>query len=48
MATLVFNNVYLDNSAIIGAKMEKEGPLAKYFDFLYDDLYCKESTFEKE
>ena len=27
--------------------MEKEGPLAKYFDLLYDDLYCHERTFEK-
>lgn len=47
MSTLVFDNVYLDNSAIIGAKMEKAGPLAKYFDILYDDLYCNERTFEK-
>ena len=47
MATLVFDNVYLDNSAIIGSKMEKEGPLANYFDILYDDLYCNEKTFEK-
>lgn len=47
MATLIFNNVYIDNSAIVGCKMEKEGPLAKYFDLLYDDLYCNERTFEK-
>ena len=47
MATLIFDNVYLDNSAIVGCKMEKEGPLSKYFDILYDDLYCNERTFEK-
>ena len=47
MATLIFDNVYLDSSAIVGAKMEKEGPLSEYFDVLYDDLYCKERTFEK-
>lgn len=47
MSTLIFNNVYLDSSAITGAKMEKQGPLAKYFDILYDDLYCNERTFEK-
>ena len=47
MATLIFDNVYLDNSAIVGCKMEKEGPLAQYFDKLYDDLYCNERTFEK-
>jgi len=47
MSTLIFNNVYLDTSAIVGAKMEKAGPLAKYFDVLYDDLYCEERTFEK-
>jgi stage V sporulation protein AD len=47
MNTLIFDNVYLDNSAIIGSKMEKAGPLASYFDWLYDDLYCNERTFEK-
>ena len=47
MPTLIFDNVYLDNSAIIGAKKEKEGPLSEYFDVLYDDLYCNERTFEK-
>ena len=47
MSTLIFDNVYLDSSAIIGTKMEKEGPLSKYFDILYDDLYCNERTFEK-
>lgn len=47
MATLSFNHVYLDSSAIVGAKMEKEGPLKDYFDVLYDDLYCNERTFEK-
>ena len=47
MATLIFDNVYIENSAIVGCKMEKEGPLAKYFDLLYDDLYCHERTFEK-
>lgn len=47
MPTLRFNNVYLDNSSIIGSKMEKEGPLWRYFDKLYDDLYCGERTYEK-
>lgn len=47
MATIRFNNVYLDNSAIVGSKVEKEGPLANYFDVLYDDLYCNERTYEK-
>ena len=47
MATLIFDNVYLDKSAIVGCKMEKEGPLASYFDVLYNDLYCGERTFEK-
>ena len=47
MATLIFDNVYIDSSAIVGCKMEKEGPLANYFDLLYDDLYCNERTFEK-
>lgn len=47
MSTLIFDNVYIDSSAIVGCKMEKEGPLAEYFDILYDDLYCNERTFEK-
>ena len=47
MPTLKFNNVYLDSSAISGAKMEKEGPLKDYFDVLYDDLYCGERTYER-
>lgn len=47
MPTLKFNNVYLESSAIIGGKMEKEGPLKRCFDALYDDLYCGERTYEK-
>ena len=47
MPTLKFNNVYIDNSSIIGGKMEKEGPLKDYFDKVYDDLYCGERTYEK-
>lgn len=47
MATIKLDKVYLDSSAIVGTKMEKEGPLAEFFDFLYDDLYCGERTFEK-
>lgn len=47
MASLIFDKVYLNESAIVGCKMEKEGPLGKYFDILYDDLYCGERTFEK-
>lgn len=47
MATIKLENAYLDSSAIVGCKMEKEGPLASYFDLLYDDLYCNERTFEK-
>ena len=47
MSTVVFDNVYIDSSAIVGCKMEKEGPLSSFFDALYDDLYCGERTFEK-
>lgn len=45
--TVIFNNVYVVNSATIGGLKEKEGPLNRYFDNTYDDLYCGCKTFEQ-
>ena len=45
--TVKFNNVYVVNSSTIGGLKEKEGPLCKYFDNTYDDLYCECKTFEQ-
>lgn len=47
MKTIVFNNVYvLSKSSVVGP-MEAKGPLKNRFDKTYNDLYCKEETFEK-
>jgi stage V sporulation protein AD len=45
--TLIFNNVYVVGASTIAGLMEKEGPLGKYFDNTYDDLYCGCKTFEQ-
>ena len=45
--SLIFNNVYISGSATVGGLMEKQGPLNKYFDNTYDDLYCGCKTFEQ-
>jgi len=45
--TVIFNNVYVVGSSTIGGLMEKQGPLSKYFDNTYDDLYCGCKTFEQ-
>lgn len=45
--SLIFNNVYVQNSATVAGPVEKEGPLNKYYDKTYDDLYCGCKTFEQ-
>lgn len=45
--TFKFKNVYIKDSATIAGPYEKDGPLRKYFDKTYDDLYMGESSFEK-
>ena len=45
--SLIFNNVYVKDSSTIAGPIEKEGPLGKYFDNTYDDLYCGCKTFEQ-
>ena len=43
-----FNNVYVGNSYTIASVYEKGGPIADYFDLVYDkDLYYGCDTFEK-
>ncbi len=44
---LNFKNVYLDNASTVCGPYEAKGPLSKNFDKYYDDLYCKENSFEK-
>ena len=45
--TVKFNNVYVKDSYTIASVYEKDGPLSKCFDKVYDkDLYYGEDTFE--
>ena len=46
--TKKFNNVYITDSYTIAGVYEKDGPIADYFDLIYDkDLYYGCDTFEK-
>ena len=45
--TFFYNNVYLNDTSCITGPYEKKGPLGKYFDKSYKDLYMGEKTFEK-
>ena len=46
---MIFNykNVYINDTATIAGPYEKNGPLKKYFDKTYDDMYFGEKTFEQ-
>ena len=45
--TLNFNNVYVEELSTIVGPYEKNGPLGKYFDKTYDDLYNGEKSLEQ-
>lgn len=45
--TFYYKNVYLTETATITGPYEKNGPLRKYFDKTYNDLYMGEKSFEK-
>ena len=46
--TSKFNNVYIGDAVTIASVYEKDGPIATYFDLVYDkDLYYGCDTFEK-
>ena len=45
--TFYFDKVYLEDTATICGPYEKKGPLSKYFDKSYKDLYFGEDSFEK-
>ncbi|MBQ7140255.1 MAG: stage V sporulation protein AD [Bacilli bacterium] len=44
--TFKFKNVYLNETATVVGPYENKGPLSKYFDKSYDNLYANEKTFE--
>ncbi len=46
-SSLLFNNVYFNDCAVVVGPKEKEGPLGEYFDYYFEDLYCGEDSFEK-
>ena len=45
--TFHYNNVYIDETSTVCGPYEKNGPLRRYFDKTYDDLYFGEKSFEK-
>ena len=45
--TYKFENVYLVDTATVCGPYEKMGPLKRYFDKTYNDLYFGEKSFEK-
>jgi stage V sporulation protein AD len=45
--TIKFSKVYIKDTSTIAGPYEKKGPLGKYFDKTYDDLYFGENTWEQ-
>ena len=45
--TFRYNDVYVEDTATVAGFYEREGPLKKYFDKTYDDLYFGQSSWEK-
>lgn len=45
--TFKYNNVYINETSTVTGPYEKKGPLGKYFDKSYDDLYFNEKTWEQ-
>ena len=46
-SSLKFENVYLKSWGTASGPKEKEGPLGEYIDISFQDLYCKEATWEE-
>lgn len=44
--TTKYNNVYIEDTALIAGKQEQQGPYKKYFDKTYNDFYFGEDSFE--
>ena len=45
--TFKYKNVYLEDTSLIAGPYEQQGPLKRYFDKSYDDLYFGEDSWEK-
>lgn len=44
--TFKYKNVYIEDSSTISGPYEKDGPMGKYFDKSYNDLYFGEDSWE--
>ncbi len=44
--TFKYDNVYIENTSTVAGPYEAKGPLKKYFDKTFDDLYNKEKSWE--
>ena len=47
MSSFKLNNVYIRGKYTVASKMEKEGPINRYIDYLFDNNYCSENNFER-
>jgi len=45
--TFKYNNVYINETSTVVGPYENKGPLAKYYDMHYEDLYFNEKTWEQ-
>ena len=45
--TFKFKDVYINDVATVTGPYEKAGPLGKYFDMCYDDLYLHQKNWEE-
>ena len=45
--TFKYDNVYVQETATVAGPYEKDGPLKKYYDKTYQDLYFGEDSWEK-
>lgn len=45
--TFKYNNVYINETATVTGPYEGKGPLSKYFDYSYEDLYFECKTWEQ-
>lgn len=45
--SFIFDNVYIISKSVVTGPKEKEGPLGKLFEYSFDDIHCREDTWEK-
>lgn len=45
--TFKYNKVYLNDTYTVVGPYEEKGPLGKYFDYSYEDLYCGADSWER-